>query len=90
MLARSVALAARALIARKSMALVLGVAIAGAPGGMVPVAHARSVAATGLDSTVGPVRAVVLVVGIALAHILGRSLDLIQDLAIPALRPGTQ
>ena len=91
MLARSVALAARALIARESMALVLGVAIAGAPGGMVPVAHALSVAATGLDSTVGAVRAVVLVVGItALAHTLGRSLDLIQDRAIPTLRPGTQ
>ena len=76
-----------ALMAHESMALVLGVAIAGAPGGMVHVAHTLSVAATGLDDTVAPVRAVVLVVGItALANILGRSLDLIPDRAIPALR----
>ena len=52
--------------------------LAGAPGGMVPIAHALSVAATGLDDTVGPVRALVLVVGImALAHISGSCLDLI-------------
>ena len=78
-------------MARESTALVLGVAIAGAPGRMVHVAHALSVATTGLDDTVGPARAVVLVVGItALAHMLGRSLDLIQDRAIPALCSGTQ
>lgn len=75
-------------MAREPAALVLGVAIAGAQGGMVPVAHALSMAATGRDGTVAPVRAVVLAVGItALAHM--GSLGLILDRAIPTLRPGT-
>ena len=83
-LARNVALAARALTAREPMAPVLCTVIAVVLGGMV-------VQTTGLDEASAPVRAVAPLVGATdLNHKAGIGLDLIQDQTIPILCPENQ
>ena len=83
-LARNVALAARALTAREPMAPVLCTVIAVVLGGMV-------VQTTGLDEASAPVRAVAPLLGATdLNHKAGIGLDLIQDQTIPILCPENQ